>query len=129
MYYADPDGNLAELQADNFGDWAKSTEYMSSSPAFAGNPIGIFFDPDRVLNALCAGQSPQSIHEGIMAEKSLPDVIPTVCMHRINRLAIDTNSILRRPGGRRTSQKSPERLAKPLAGEFGDYCMTRRKLV
>jgi catechol 2,3-dioxygenase len=78
MYYADPDGNLVELQSDNFGDWSKSADYMSSSPVFAGNPIGVFFDPDRVLAALRAGQTPKSIQDGIMAEKYLPDVIPTV---------------------------------------------------
>ena len=78
MYYADPDGNLVELQSDNFGDWTKSTEYMRSSPVFAANPIGIFFDPDRVLEAHRAGQPFQTIHEGIMAEKFLPDVIPAV---------------------------------------------------
>jgi catechol-2,3-dioxygenase len=37
LYYADPDQNLVELQADNFGDWAKSSEWMRTSPEFATN--------------------------------------------------------------------------------------------
>jgi hypothetical protein len=36
---------------DNFHDWAKSSEYMRSSPVFAANPIGVFFDPDRAYEA------------------------------------------------------------------------------
>src|ERR1700741_4678690 len=28
FYYADPDGNSVELQADHFGDWAQSTAFM-----------------------------------------------------------------------------------------------------
>ena len=49
LYYADPDGNLVELQADNFGDWAQSSEWMRTSPEFAANPIGVAFDPAKVL--------------------------------------------------------------------------------
>ena len=29
MYYPDPDGNLVELQADNFGDWSASKAYSA----------------------------------------------------------------------------------------------------
>ena len=47
-YYKDPDGNRVELQVDNFGDWAKSTEWMRTSEEFAANPIGQFVDPERV---------------------------------------------------------------------------------
>ena len=47
-YYADPDGNNIELQIDNFGDWAASTEWMRTSEEFKANPIGQFVDPDRV---------------------------------------------------------------------------------
>ena len=37
-YYADPDGNNVELQVDNFGDWAKSTEWMRTSRRVQGQP-------------------------------------------------------------------------------------------
>jgi catechol-2,3-dioxygenase len=51
LYYSDPDHNAVELQADNFGNWAKSAEWMSTSEAFRQNPIGAFFDPEPVLAA------------------------------------------------------------------------------
>lgn len=76
MYYADPDRNLVELQADAYGDWARSTDYIRQSPVFAANPIGVFFDPAQVLRALRAGGSASALHEAIMAEKFLPDPIP-----------------------------------------------------
>jgi catechol-2,3-dioxygenase len=44
LYYSDPDQNAVELQADNFGNWKASTEWMSTSEAFRQNPIGAFFD-------------------------------------------------------------------------------------
>ncbi len=47
FYYVDPDGNSVELQVDNFGDWAKSKEWMHTSPDFAADPIGQFVDPDQ----------------------------------------------------------------------------------
>ena len=48
LYYKDPEGNFVELQSDNFSDWKLSGEFMRSSPQFAANPIGVFFDPARV---------------------------------------------------------------------------------
>lgn len=51
IYYKDPEGNFVELQSDNFGDWTKSTAFMRESPDFAANPIGTFFDPDKVTAA------------------------------------------------------------------------------
>ncbi len=51
LYYADPDGNMVELQVDNYGDWSKSTQWMRTAPEFAANPIGVFFDPDRMAAA------------------------------------------------------------------------------
>lgn len=57
IYYVDPDGNSVELQPDNFGDWSKSMEFMKSSPEFADDPIGRFFDPQKMLDALRAGAS------------------------------------------------------------------------
>jgi len=55
LYYSDPDGNLLELQVDSFGDWAASSHWMQTSPAFAANPIGTQFDPDKLVAALAAG--------------------------------------------------------------------------
>lgn len=57
FYYADPDGNSVELQSDNFGDWAKSTEFMRTSEDFAREPIGVEVDPPKLSAALAAGAS------------------------------------------------------------------------
>jgi catechol-2,3-dioxygenase len=54
-YYADPDGNYVELQCDVFGDWARSKEWMATSPDFAENPIGAAVDPAKVSEARAAG--------------------------------------------------------------------------
>jgi catechol-2,3-dioxygenase len=78
MYYADPDRNLVELQIDNFGDWAKSSHWMRTSPEFAANPIGVFFDPDRVFYAYQAGRSAADIHRAAMAGDFLPDPLPQI---------------------------------------------------
>jgi catechol 2,3-dioxygenase len=46
LYYADPDGNLVELQVDNFEDWDRPSEWMRTAPEFAANPIGVVFDAE-----------------------------------------------------------------------------------
>jgi catechol-2,3-dioxygenase len=51
LYYMDPDGNSVELQADNFSDWSASSHWMRTAPEFETNPIGISFDPERMLAA------------------------------------------------------------------------------
>lgn len=63
FYYADPDGNSVELQYDNFGDWQRSKEWMSSSPEFAADPIGQPVDPKKMIEARRAGASVEEIHE------------------------------------------------------------------
>lgn len=51
MYYQDPEGNGVEIQVDAFGDWSVSREWMWSSPDFAENPIGVHFEPAKLLAA------------------------------------------------------------------------------
>jgi catechol-2,3-dioxygenase len=48
LYYRDPDGNQIELQIDNFTT-AEEAEAFIHSGAFAENPIGVEFDPQRLL--------------------------------------------------------------------------------
>ena len=55
FYFLDPDGNRVELQADNFGDRKRSTEWMRTAPEFAANPIGVPVDPDAIVTARRAG--------------------------------------------------------------------------
>ena len=71
-YYKDPDGNHVELQCDVFGDWAKSSEWMRTSPEFHANPIGAFVDPGRVAEAAAAGASLEEIHARAMAGELVP---------------------------------------------------------
>ncbi|HEY6762145.1 MAG TPA: VOC family protein [Baekduia sp.] len=62
FYYVDPDGNSVELQADNFGDWSRSTAFMTDDPAFAENPIGVSVDPARMVAARSEGASSAELH-------------------------------------------------------------------
>ena len=75
-YYADPDGNRVELQVDNFGDWAKSTEWMRTSEEFRANPIGQFVDPAMVAADHAAGVEFEEIHAKAMAGGYAPEQAP-----------------------------------------------------
>ena len=55
FYYADPENNSVELQADVFGDWKKSKAWMRTSPQFRADPIGKFVDPAAMFAARSAG--------------------------------------------------------------------------
>jgi len=72
LYYSDPDQNAVELQADNFGNWDKGTEWMSTSEAFRQNPIGAFFDPDPVLAAYQSGATAEQLHKDTWEGKYPP---------------------------------------------------------
>jgi len=63
FYYEDPDGNSVELQADNFGSWQESSEWMRTSPQFAANPIGMPVDPEQMVAAHDAGASFAELHQ------------------------------------------------------------------
>jgi catechol-2,3-dioxygenase len=71
-YYKDPDGNHVELQVDNFGDWAKSSEWMRTSDEFHANPIGVFVDPAQVAEAAASGEPFEQIHARAMAGAFAP---------------------------------------------------------
>lgn len=73
FYYVDPDGSSVELQADNFGDWAKSKEWMKTSPQFADNPIGVPVDPQQMVDALAAGTPASELHDLAYAGKFQPE--------------------------------------------------------
>jgi catechol-2,3-dioxygenase len=77
-YYKDPDGNHVELQVDVFGDWARSSDWMRTSPDFKANPIGVFVDPARVAAAAAAGESFAEIHRRAMAGELAPAVAPEI---------------------------------------------------
>jgi catechol-2,3-dioxygenase len=48
LYYRDPDGNRVELQIDNFPDTAKLAAWFASG-ALARNPLGVDYDPEKLL--------------------------------------------------------------------------------
>jgi catechol 2,3-dioxygenase len=78
LYYSDPDANIVELQADNFGDWAQSTAWMQTAKEFAHNPIGVFFDAERAYEAHRSGVNAAELHRrtyaGEFAPASPPDL-------------------------------------------------------
>jgi catechol-2,3-dioxygenase len=54
LYYRDPDGNMVELQIDNFTTPDEATRYMGGEE-YTTDPIGPSFDPDAMRAALGAG--------------------------------------------------------------------------
>lgn len=54
MYYEDPDGCRVEFQVENFATKEELQGYMRSG-AFAENPIGVDFDPDKLLERYESG--------------------------------------------------------------------------
>jgi catechol 2,3-dioxygenase len=76
FYYLDPDGNSCELQVDNYGDWAKSTEFISSDPRFVEDPIGKMLDPDALVAVRRAGADSWEIHERAYAGEFPPTTPP-----------------------------------------------------
>ena len=72
FYYEDPDGNSVEMQADNFGDWAASTDWLRTAPEFVSNPIGVYVDADRLVEAHQAGMSAEEIHRRAYAGEFEP---------------------------------------------------------
>jgi catechol 2,3-dioxygenase len=72
FYYFDPEHNVVELAADNFGDWEKSTEFMRSSPEFAARPLGKFVARDAMIAARAAGLSVEEVHRRAYAGEYPP---------------------------------------------------------
>ncbi len=48
LYYRDPDGHRVEFQIENYATARELQDYMRSE-AFAENPIGVEFDPEKLL--------------------------------------------------------------------------------
>jgi catechol 2,3-dioxygenase-like lactoylglutathione lyase family enzyme len=60
LYYADPEGNQAELQVDRFSTTAEATEFLRSR-AFANHPIGHRVDFDELVRRFHAGEAEPSL--------------------------------------------------------------------
>ena len=78
IYYRDPEENFVELQSDCFGDWKKSSEWIATSPDFAANPIGTFFDPVKVYQAYKSAVDFATLHKDMREGKYLPAEIPNI---------------------------------------------------
>ena len=73
FYFVDPDGNSVELQADNFGDWRRSKEWMRTAPEFAANPIGVPVDAEALIAAWRAGDGADELHRRAYAGEFAPE--------------------------------------------------------
>ena len=60
IYYADPDGNEAETQVDNFDTNEEATAFMKS-PEVTENLIGVDLDPDDLVERLEVGEPDASL--------------------------------------------------------------------
>lgn len=72
FYYLDPDENSVELQVDNYGDWARSTEFLRTDERFVADPVGKLLDPDALVEQREAGAEPWEIHERAYANEFPP---------------------------------------------------------
>jgi len=68
LYYADPDGNSVELQADACGDWSQSSKFLATD-SFTDNPIGTTVDPDKLVAARDQGTNAAELHRHAYAGK------------------------------------------------------------
>ena len=78
MYYKDPEGNFVELQTDGFGDWKLSSDFMQTSPDFAANPIGFFFDADKAYEAHQSGMDFDALRRAVRSGEFAPDQAPDI---------------------------------------------------
>jgi catechol 2,3-dioxygenase len=72
FYYPDPDGNLVELQIDNFGSTEGSIAFMRTE-TFANNPVGADVDPEKLIAARKAGMSREELHRRGYAGEFVPE--------------------------------------------------------
>ena len=62
LYYRDHDGNQVELQNDNF-DTHEELIHFFDTDAFRANPLGVQFDPDRLVELYRAGRSEDELKQ------------------------------------------------------------------
>jgi len=85
LYYADPDGNKAELQIENFDssnemlEWAKTGE-------FSINPIGVDFDANELRKRQSAGESELELKKRPPSGPRKMSSVPTAISGRIHKI-------------------------------------------
>ncbi|CAJ0552626.1 Ff.00g007040.m01.CDS01 [Fusarium sp. VM40] len=60
LYYHDPDGNILELQVENFDTLQEAADYMLSE-AYLMNPIGVDFEMEDLIKRIKSGESEESL--------------------------------------------------------------------
>jgi catechol 2,3-dioxygenase len=68
IYYEDPDGNILELNVNNFTDDWTVTEQLKNLPS----QVHINIDPQKIIAARKAGASPWELHERAVAGEFTP---------------------------------------------------------
>ncbi|MGW8816090.1 VOC family protein [Gordonia terrae] len=74
LYYEDPDGNAVELEVDNFPTPEAATEYMEGAE-YAADPLGPFYDPEALVQALSDGVAEAEI---MTRHWALSNPLPTI---------------------------------------------------
>jgi len=67
FYYEDPDGNVVEINVNNYGNAWTATEHLRTGPHILA-PV----DPEKMLAARQAGASPWELHEQAVAGEFAP---------------------------------------------------------
>lgn len=73
IYYRDPDGNHVEMQVDNFAEPDDATAYMCG-PEFGEDPVGVLFDPEKMIEARRAGAPAEELQTRKWALSTSPDL-------------------------------------------------------
>ena len=68
IYYQDPDGNILELNVNNFSDDWTVTEQLKNLPS----QLHVNLDPEKMIEALQAGASAWEVHERAVAGEFTP---------------------------------------------------------
>ena len=69
LYYHDPDGNQLETQVDNFSRPEELAAFLRT-PEFAANPLGIQFEPDRMVERYVRGDSEEDLKRADVAPRA-----------------------------------------------------------
>lgn len=83
LYYADPDGNKAELQVENFESAEAMLEWAQTGE-FSTNPIGVDFDPDVLNQRLNAGESEKELKKRPVSGKRKMSSVPVAITGRLH---------------------------------------------
>ena len=85
LYYADPDGNKAELQIDNFDTPVEFLTWAETSD-FSENPIGVDFDPADLYGRLKSGEAESSLKARAVIGPRTLSSIPTAVVGRFHKI-------------------------------------------